>query len=813
MRPVAPRVVDQVASLRGRAASFGQSSSGLVPLETFSVVLPCAYEGNYAVKTVEALWENTQHHRLLEILVVDDGSQPPLRTQFPAELLAGTPGRAPVRIIRHERTLGLIAAKKTGGDAARGDVIVFFDCHISPRRGWEEAFIKQMKRAGDHRTVVVPTITSLDPDTWKEIDNGAQGKVCYVLWNADFTWLTNPGRDVPLMSGGLLALSRRWWEETGGYDNRMVAWGGENIDQSIRVWLCGGRIEVADGAYVAHMWRDPKNPKTQLRYPIPTKDVMRNKARAVQAWFGAFSEKVMTFPEYEQFTKQHESWGDMSDFDALKSKLQCRPFTSYLSRFSYVYFDSGLIPSEVFQIREASSNRCLQRDPRDTQPHGVILAPCSGGEGGGSASELQLWHAGNRDHKKPGKACCSGLMNWNFLQCLDAQAVGGRIKTFECEISGTAANQFFSVPSDGQLFWRPASSGQSGEGCVAPAEPRLADARYVSPVQCQSRVEATSGATFSPPGDFRIRGPPMAQAPEGTCATAAASETADSLTGFSLAFMPCRKDEPNQVFHAKPMMHGFQIVVGSTKSCLDAASGTQLLVYPCYEASAGNANQVWQLRSGRLQWERLGGSPSEGFCIDQKPIEKAEEQHRPGDFTLQICAPKAGQVLRREDVRGDGTFLLRDRDAGTCLAASSDGVIGLGACDSHQRWRELVDREQVQHVKTGLCIDGGDDKRPVLYACHQPRAMQKQRFEIVDTPGWVRMKPMWGDNGRRRWFEKCLDWKLVKPTDLSLKDCAAARHLGLHWERWNAFVPLERKLWEQAEKPTGPVLGGDAEPP
>ena len=73
------------------------------------------------------------------------------------------------------------------------------------------------------------------------------------------------GRDAPLMSGGLLALSRRWWEETGGYDTKMVAWGGENIDQSLRSWLCGGRIEVADGAFVAHMWRDPKNPKTVAR--------------------------------------------------------------------------------------------------------------------------------------------------------------------------------------------------------------------------------------------------------------------------------------------------------------------------------------------------------------------------------------------------------------------------------------------------------------------------------------------------------------------------------------------------------------------
>ena len=330
--------------------------------QTQGVVLPCAFEGEFAEKTVWAVWENTDKSVLKEIIVVDDGSKPPLRKVMSERLLTGGPGIPKMKIVRHERTLGLISAKKSGGDAASGDVIVFFDCHVSPRKGWEVAFLKQMRRKQDHRTIVVPTITSLNPDTWKEIPGGGGGKVCFILWNNDFTWLYNPGRDAPLMSGGLLALSRRWWEETGGYDTKMVAWGGENIDQSLRSWLCGGRIEVAEGAFVAHMWRDPKNPKTVLRYlnipapfwiffgwevfkffsfsftftdfmtslscpshldpfyfsedrtthddttvrtryPIPTKDVMRNKARAASAWFGDFTEKVMTFPEYETWRR------------------------------------------------------------------------------------------------------------------------------------------------------------------------------------------------------------------------------------------------------------------------------------------------------------------------------------------------------------------------------------------------------------------------------------------------------------------------------------------------------------------------------
>ena len=33
----------------------------------------------------------------------------------------------------------------------------------------------------------------------------------------------------------------------------MRAWGGENIDQSLRTWLCGGEIVYAEGSRVAFL--------------------------------------------------------------------------------------------------------------------------------------------------------------------------------------------------------------------------------------------------------------------------------------------------------------------------------------------------------------------------------------------------------------------------------------------------------------------------------------------------------------------------------------------------------------------------------
>lgn len=51
---------------------------------------------------------------LKEIIVVDDGSRPPLRKIMSEQLLTGGPGVPKMKIVRHEHTLGLISAKKSG---------------------------------------------------------------------------------------------------------------------------------------------------------------------------------------------------------------------------------------------------------------------------------------------------------------------------------------------------------------------------------------------------------------------------------------------------------------------------------------------------------------------------------------------------------------------------------------------------------------------------------------------------------------------------------------------------------------------------
>ncbi|CAL1169086.1 unnamed protein product, partial [Cladocopium goreaui] len=807
---------EQVAAFRWRPAP--PKVEAPVEMASFSVVLPCAFEGEFAEKTVWAVWENTDKQILKEIIVVDDGSRPPLRKIMSEQLLSGGPGVPKMKIVRHEHTLGLISAKKSGGDAASGDVIVFFDCHVSPRKGWEMAFLKQMKRKHDHRTIVVPTITSLNPDTWKEIPGGGGGKVCFILWNNDFTWLYNPGRDAPLMSGGLLALSRRWWEETGGYDTKMVAWGGENIDQSLRSWLCGGRIEVADGAYVAHMWRDPKNPKTVLRYPIPTKDVMRNKARAATAWFGDFTQKVMTFPEYEMFTKNGESIGDMSEFAALKEKLSCAPFTSYLDRFSYIYLDGGLIPDQVFQLREKKTGLCLHIKRNDRAPHNVVLAACAGHHDLHQSSELQLFHRGNRDASKRGKPCCSGIMHWNFLQCLDAQRVGMGVQTFECEIGGSSQHQKVQLSEEGQLLWNWKGAWSGALGCFAPQAPKLGVATVTSVDHCSAMVEALGDETF--PGDtgtvpsaFRLK----SRDGGGACAAAGTKEgNGDSASNMELHFRPCDEQDAAQIFRVTPRFGGFEIKAGDSDYCLDSGGGSQVLVYPCYDEKAHNLNQVWRIRAARLLWEAEHGNP---ICVDAK-ITHEKVTPPQGEYRLVTCAPKPGQRLKKHEENGE-TFLLKDQDDGRCLSALSGNVLGLSECTNQHRWRIRSTNQggppvtQLQHEASTMCIDAGTDQKPILYPCHQGRVNQPQKFAVLEEPGWIQSPLTWGDNGRRRTFELCLDRLPVQQQGVAIQECQKTRAAGVEWEVLNPFVPLERQLWEHAAKPPKgtPVLGGDMAPP
>ena len=139
---------------------------------TLSIVLPCAYEYENMIRTVQSVYNATPSHILKEIVVLDDASDPPIAPYIPH------PEAWKAKLLRHETASGLIQAKQDGADAASGDIVVFLDCHVKPAEDWWRPIVSNIQE--NYRRVVVPTITNLDVETWTEFGRPPPGGAAHI---------------------------------------------------------------------------------------------------------------------------------------------------------------------------------------------------------------------------------------------------------------------------------------------------------------------------------------------------------------------------------------------------------------------------------------------------------------------------------------------------------------------------------------------------------------------------------------------------------------------------------------------------------
>ncbi|XP_026957255.1 polypeptide N-acetylgalactosaminyltransferase 11 isoform X5 [Sagmatias obliquidens] len=232
-------------------------------LPVASVVI-CFYNEAFSalLRTVHSVLDRTPARLLHEIILVDDDSDfDDVKGELDEYIQKYLPGK--IKVIRNTKREGLIRGRMIGAAHATGEVLVFLDSHCEVNVMWLQPLLAAIRE--DRQMVVCPVIDIISADTLayssSPVVRGGFN------WGLHFKWDLVPLSELggtdgatapiksPTMAGGLFAMNRNYFSELGQYDSGMDIWGGENLEISFRIWMCGGKLFIIPCSRVGHVFR------------------------------------------------------------------------------------------------------------------------------------------------------------------------------------------------------------------------------------------------------------------------------------------------------------------------------------------------------------------------------------------------------------------------------------------------------------------------------------------------------------------------------------------------------------------------------
>ncbi|XP_041102780.1 polypeptide N-acetylgalactosaminyltransferase 11-like [Polyodon spathula] len=361
-----------------------------VDLPSASVVI-CFFNEAFSalLRTVHSVLDRTPSYLLHEVILVDDNSEfTDLKEELDAYIKKNLPSK--VKLVRNAKREGLIRGRMIGASQATGEVLVFLDSHCEVNEMWLQPLLTPIKE--DRRAVVCPVIDIISADTLRysssPIVRGGFN------WGLHFKWDPVPlselhgpeGATVPIrsptMAGGLFAMDRKYFNELGQYDSGMDIWGGENLEISFRVWMCGGKLLIIPCSRVGHIFRK----RRPYGSPGGQDTMAHNSLRLAHVWMDEYKEQYFALrPELRS-----RNYGDISERLAVRKRLHCNSFKWYLdhiypemqvsapnSKVQHpVFVNKGLRRPKVLQrgrLRNLLTSTCLVAQDRPSEKAGIVV--------------------------------------------------------------------------------------------------------------------------------------------------------------------------------------------------------------------------------------------------------------------------------------------------------------------------------------------------------------------------------------------------------------------------------------------------------
>lgn len=298
-------------------------------LPTVTLVIPYLMEEWHRISNfVKSLVKTTNMALIDDVRFVDDGN--PEDHKFVRQIRELHPK---VSVISNEKRVGLIRSKVIGAAGAKSPILIFLEPHCVFGHSWLEPLLKHMNKSFES-TVTMPVLDVIHGDYLPDTPanelyaRGAMETGVFNISTMGFLWdgfIASSNETAPFptpaMPGGIFAMWRSFWESSGTYDAEMTEWGGENIEMSVRVWTCGGRIEIVPCSHIFHWFRKSRP------YVFHGEAFRRNSKRAALVWLDSYASLAMpTDSHYQQLDA-----GDLTSRVALRRQLGCKPFQWYIN--------------------------------------------------------------------------------------------------------------------------------------------------------------------------------------------------------------------------------------------------------------------------------------------------------------------------------------------------------------------------------------------------------------------------------------------------------------------------------------------------